>query len=204
MAKPEQVKAVVAKLLAAFDEDRFSRERLAVYVEMLADIPFEELLAAADSIIATGKYPRMPTVADIRRSVGEARVGHLPDAETAWLEVKQTIRKVGFYGVPQFSSDLVADAVASIGWETLCSMEITQSSIYSAQFKRAYETFRNRLERSHALGLPSPKRTQIDQAKPSGRVGHQPTDPRPIGLGLEDLFQGMADTQAAGSPESDS
>lgn len=58
-------------LLAAGWPQQLNREQIAVYVEMLADIPPDELVVTIRNLIATADF--RPSVAQIRRTVIESR-----------------------------------------------------------------------------------------------------------------------------------
>lgn len=122
------------------------------YHAFLGSLTKAEMAEAIARHVQTSQF--FPTVADILRHHAESQTGNMLSGEEAWGEVKNAIRRTGFYGIPQFSSQEVADAVASIGWETLCSMEITESGIYHAQFVRSYDAIRAR----------SVRRVQLDTA----------------------------------------
>lgn len=195
MAHREEVMAIMARLVDAYGDERFSESRMEIYCDYLSDLDVMELSAAADRLVQSGKYPRVPLVSDIRREVTDHAMGGVHDSEAAWLEVKQAIRKVGFYGTPQFSHQSISDAVASLGWEALCSMEVTDATIYSAQFKRAHDSFRSREQRDRMIGtysLLDAIRHEEAKTLPPQKIAD--ADPKPADFsGAKQWMQDMRD-----------
>lgn len=68
-------------LTKAFPTAKVDADNVRMYVRLLADIPTDELAAAAAAIAADSTY--FPSVRELRRRVVEARLG-LPDMDTAW------------------------------------------------------------------------------------------------------------------------
>ncbi len=127
---------------SAFGRDDFGKKETLVYAQFLADIPADTLDRIVCEHIATSRF--FPSVAEIRERWAECVTGNLPSPEEAWAQVRDCIRRVGHYGIPQFSHPEVSAAVAAIGWETLCAMQIGESGVYHAQFLKAYASQRGR------------------------------------------------------------
>lgn len=58
------------------------------------------------------------------------------DAERAWADVQEQVRKVGSHGLPSFATIRTRNTVRKVGWRTIC--QSTQFEIMKGQFVRAY------------------------------------------------------------------
>src|SRR4051794_35571692 len=78
---PSPIRVVVAHLVAAYPRAEIREETVSVYERLLADLPSDELRAAAVELARTS--PHFPTVSDLAGLVLERRL-RLPPAEEAW------------------------------------------------------------------------------------------------------------------------
>ncbi len=152
MASCSEVKLLIGKLAAVYPHAKIDGAMADAYASFLADAPIDAVLRAVERHVTTSRF--FPMIADIRALIAEEQTGDVPQPEEAWLEVKEAIRKVGSYGVPQFSHPTISSAVAAVGWETLCAMQIEEAGIYQAQFVKMHAVFRKRLIGQH-VALPS-------------------------------------------------
>ncbi|HEY8477095.1 MAG TPA: hypothetical protein VIN09_09560 [Chloroflexota bacterium] len=171
--EPELLKAI-AVLQRAFPGQTMPADTVALYAEMLADLPIDAVRAAVLAIIRQRRYPTLPTVGEIRLEAARLSL-RAPSPAEAVEEVRQQIRGVGLWGRPQFSHPLVARAVEAADWRHLCMSEEPTRSM--AEFRRLYEdlletwTTRVQTEGASALdrlglsalpeptaGLPAPSR----------------------------------------------
>jgi len=98
---PAAVIRALGRLFAAYERDGASPQRLAVYVEDLADLALPQLERACTELRREFKF--LPTIAEIRERVAQwamdaAGMRHSP--EQAWDEVLQKIRLYGTNRVP--------------------------------------------------------------------------------------------------------
>lgn len=122
-------------------------DRIRVYVRQLLDLPTDAVLAALDRC---GKsIDRFPSVAEIRREVANMHSGPGEIAESAWPKVVREIRRVGYMGSPIFDDPIIAAAVESVGWRSLCGM---QSSEAHKAFLFAYRGLKSARIESIARG----------------------------------------------------
>ena len=131
---------------------QWSTEKLRRYVERLRDLPAPAVLAALERC---GKiHDWFPSVAEIRREVGHHAADPAEIAESAWVEVWQEVRRVGYNRPrvfqngafqdrpePQFSSVLIQQAVDTVGWARLCTGKIDDVRL---DFIFAYRNLRER------------------------------------------------------------
>ncbi len=121
------------------------RAQIDLYTRLLADIPDEVLIAAALKHTRTCKwFPKVSELCEVAFSMMEVGI---KTAEEAWNEVTKEMRRVGYYGNPDFTCQEIYDAVNTFGWENMCSAE--DHSVLRAHFYRTYETYlkRSREER---------------------------------------------------------
>lgn len=138
---------VLKQLFAAFPNSQVSAETVAVYMRLLQDIPLDALQVAVDQAIATCKF--LPTVAELRDSLhGLRNVQRLSWGE-AWDDVQKEVRRIGFYGVPHFNSEITASVVRSMGWRTICTSENPQTD--RAQFRDMYTAMLQRQDFTQKL-----------------------------------------------------
>lgn len=75
-----------------------------------------------------------------------------PTATEAWEEVRTKVRRIGWYGSPEFSHPVVALTVNAIGWQVLCDM--TNADVMRSNFIKLYETQCYRGAERAMLGFP--------------------------------------------------
>lgn len=155
---------VLATLRAAYPDAKIERETVELYVRLVADCDPAALRRAAAKHIATERW--FPRVADLRAGVAADSVGNLPDPELAWERVLREVRRVGYARAPRFDVPAIADAVAAVGWESICMSTMIASE--RARFIDAYRAARGRAVREAQIGalaaaadapmLPAPER----------------------------------------------
>ncbi len=157
MATKNDVERVIAMLSLAYPNYENGKTpaqisaTIDLYHRFLRDVETPILEAATMQHIASSKW--FPSVYELREAALSITHHGESSAEEAWLEVKDTIRRVGYYGVPQFSDPKVARSVEAIGWRELCLTPIETEGVTRAHFMRIYDSFKNR-ERSNHLMLP--------------------------------------------------
>lgn len=138
-------------LFAAYGQGK-DQARAAAYVEMLSDLPPEQVAAAVRVLCCRGGR-FLPTIAEIREVIAEAESG-LPAVELAWGEVMAQVRRVGRYRVPRWTSQAIADAVAALGgWQAVCDAD--NEGVIRGQFAKAYRATRARDVSGRQLGAPA-------------------------------------------------
>lgn len=127
------------KLLAAAWPQPMPPEAIAVYVEMLSDIPDDELAAAVRSLIGSEEW--RPPVARIRRAVVEAREQLPAPAEaTAGYEALEAWAQrssVAWGAQPAPPEQPAVHPTVLAAWETV------GSGAYPATFARAWRAERD-------------------------------------------------------------
>jgi hypothetical protein len=125
---------ILNQMFSAYPNTPISEEGIVVYVRLLQDIPTADLQTVVDQAIATFKFP--PTIAEIRDMYhGLQHVDQLSWTE-AWETVQKEIRRIGSWGVPQFTDSLTTRVVQAMGWKTLCASDNPGTD--RAQFRDMY------------------------------------------------------------------
>lgn len=139
MTESEGLK-VMTYLRLALPRQEIAEGTVAVYCDALRTVPYEAVMAAARTHVATSSF--FPTIAELLKPIAEATVGSEP-AEQAWLEVKRAISRWGRYQPWQFANPITTAAVEALGKESLCSADETLVA-ERAHFMRIYESYRQR------------------------------------------------------------
>ena len=147
ISNKERKGRAVAKMFLAFGQAS-DGERMALYVDLLKDVPAEVLEVACKK--ASMESQHLPTVAEIIKSakeiVAEANgTKAVPFAE-AWEEILNVLRETYVWDVPQFSHKEIQQVVDAFGWEELRMMETKDIPIIRSQLKGMYEAICQRNE----------------------------------------------------------
>lgn len=114
-----EVARLVAVMRAAWaTRSPIGEDTVAVYCADLLDLDHGRALEAVEALRKTSEW--FPTIAAIRARAVRDRVA-LPAPEEAWGIVRRAIGRIGMYRVPEFDCDEVHDAVAAIGWKSICT-----------------------------------------------------------------------------------
>lgn len=162
MTRAEVLK-LVALLQGAFPRAQLAEGTVEAYAQGLADLEAEEARLAIVALVRTSRF--LPTIAEIREAVVEPELG-LPLAEEAWSEVLAEIRRIGLYGVPEWSCGEIDRAVKAVGWR---AMNESQNIAYERKaFLDAYKAIREERiyaamakDRGHAPALPPAPRREL-------------------------------------------
>lgn len=165
MTRQETAK-LLALIAVAYPGSKINADEmtLALWHEMLQDLPGEVVAAATKRMFSTLKFP--PSIADIRAAVAEATKdakGTLSAGE-AWAKVQKAVSWYGYYRPDEARAWLGADlwrAVEMIGgWRELCAGE-DPDTVLSAQFERRY----NAMIQQQAQLVQIPASVREDMAK---------------------------------------
>ena len=151
MSKLDTLKAL-SFLQLAYNRS-LSEQQLEFYVEMLKDVHPGILAVAVRKLINTSKF--LPTIAEIREAanavddIANGCVGL--DADQAWGIVQKAIKSVGQYAKPVFEDEVLAETVDHLGWKDICQTPVDDTAILRAQFRKAFETNRERRKERKAF-----------------------------------------------------
>ena len=125
-------------------------ERIAMYVEMLADIPADVLDRVCKKAIYESKY--LPSIAELIQSannlIGEMVGQTILPWDEAWREIEKEMHDTFVYGKPQFSRPEIEKAVKAFGWQELCEVTIKELPIVRAQLRDMYNEICEQSRRS--------------------------------------------------------
>lgn len=158
MCEPRDIEQIINMLEVAFPnfhpkDVKMTKE---IYWQTLSDIPTDELKAAVLHCVTEAGRAFAPTIGEIRGTVADLRAAaaNVPSSYGAWEEVRRAMSEIGSYGVPEWSSLLVARVVSSLGWRNLCMSE--NQTADRARFIQAYEQLMDRAM-SESTMLPEVK-----------------------------------------------
>lgn len=131
---------VVATLSAAYPSWNAGKETVGVYVELLKDLEYEQVLEAVSDLICTEEW--CPSVATVRRRVAAKKGVLAPPAVEAWDEVIDKVRQVGLRGGgAEWSHPAIKQTVRAIGWNQIC--QSTNVDTLRAHFLKMYQDLRS-------------------------------------------------------------
>lgn len=166
----EEFGKCIAVLISGMGKS-MQREQVAVYHQMLKDLPLEALQLAVKRALCEHEFATIPSIATLRRLATE-------ESESGWalaMEKVSKAAKIAFYQ-PSAARALMDErtlaAVNAIGWDRLHDLDGENRGTFTAQFRAAYEA----LERSESktrvrTGIEGPKRDSIKARAVSGLAG---------------------------------
>lgn len=140
--------------------NKITKETVAGYHMMLADVPQDVLMDRMPTILA--RHPtHPPTAPELRNAVIE-QASALPDSAQAWEQVMGQIRERGMWHGPDPDCDpTLLRAIKAIGWEQLCGCEVDKLGVERSHFMRIYEAMRtSELEQASYAGLTAGERVR--------------------------------------------
>ena len=127
---------ILAVLGAAYPNFVLPDESGEVYLSLLMDIPAKTLERATLEHIACSKF--YPTIGELRQAAFDLLEASnpLPEGHEAWQAVMAEVERVGHAGKPEFDSPLIAKAVETLGWRTICLSD--NVTVERAHFMQVY------------------------------------------------------------------
>jgi hypothetical protein len=123
---------------------------------LLGDFHFEAVVAQLQAVAADGE-PFAPPPGVLRRRLIEACAPPVPGVDQAWREVLGEVSRVGMSGAPIWSHPAIADAVAGLGWRSICMSEAIDT--LRAHFRHFYA---DAIERHRPDATPPAARAILD------------------------------------------
>lgn len=166
----EEFGKCIAVLISGMGKS-MSREQIAVYHQMLKDLPLEALQLAVKRALCEHEYATIPSIAAIRRLATE-------ESESGWaLAMAQVSKaaKLAFYE-PGAARDLMDErtlaAVNAIGWDRLHDLDGENRGTFVAQFRNAYEALERTESKTRVrTGIEGPKRDSVEARAIGGLAG---------------------------------
>jgi len=168
--------AVVAETWRGFE---VSQGKIAIWHEMLSDVPLEQAFHALQYLIATGS-PFPPAISEIRKALVEisAPPEYRIDALQAWLEASIIVEGYCEEEGMALLSPLTREVVRAIGWNT---MREGDPEVVRAHFLKFFEMAKERWLRWHMLpeGL-RPQSFELPAPPPPARHNELPDIPEEV------------------------
>lgn len=153
------------------------REQVAVYHQMLKDLPLDALQLAVKRALCEHEFATIPSIATLRRLATE-------QADSGWaLAMAQVSKaaKIAFYQ-PEKARSLMDEktlaAVNAIGWDRLHDLDGENRGTFTAQFRAAYEALERTENRTRVrTGIEGPRSDSIEAGAIAGlasRIGVMP------------------------------
>lgn len=138
----DEVITLIQTIIVMYPGSKINADPLtvAVWHEMLRDLPGDVVSAATKRMCATLKFP--PSIADVLDNVAQAtrEAQGIPTAGEAWAKVRKAMSWYGYYRPDEAREALgegIWRAIEMVGgWREVCEGERT---IISAQFERRYD-----------------------------------------------------------------
>ncbi len=139
-----QAELLVDRLVAGWPKEPMPAARRVLYLGCIADLPFELGEAVVLQALTTCKW--MPTIAEFRALAADLceKADGVPTVEEAWEEFRNAVRKYGSYRTPEWSHPAVARTANVIGYRDFCMSDVADTTIWRAQFQKAYLRERER------------------------------------------------------------
>lgn len=170
----DQFKVLVKGMKSIWTQGTFlpDRNAVAIWYELLKDIPYEHASVAVQRYASTNTWP--PTPADIRKQVVDIQ-DDSTDWGAAWQTVIRAIGRYGMYGESEAIAsmdDMTRKTIRRLGWKMICESEQKELTAIRANFRMIYEQMQ-RNEREQAQ-LPDTLKQKIEQiANEQMRIGHE-------------------------------
>lgn len=159
--KEDQVGSLLALAVANFPhlQDKDMGPTVALWTEMLSDMPFATAKTALIKVLATAKF--WPTVAEIREAAVSITNPTMLTPAEAWGQVIRAVKDYGYYrpteGIATLDPTVRKAVKAFGGFVEICMTE--NIDVVRAQFMRVYEQCASR-EKEIAV-LPESVKTFI-------------------------------------------
>lgn len=159
---------LLAVIALAYPTFEVTRERIALWQDMLRAVEFDLAQRATRRHIAESKWA--PTVAEIMEAARETAYGPQMDAGDVWHQLISAVRRYGNYRLDEAREALPAAVMQAIdylgGWREVCMCE--NEDVMRAHFLRMWETIVAREKRAELEQLVSGEAPPaLPTAKPS-------------------------------------
>jgi hypothetical protein len=149
MTKHEASK-LLATIAAAYPSFESNDYKVKVWGEMLDDLSYEVVNAAAKKCIVENTFP--PSIAELRKAAFDLLQPEAVAAPEAWGQVIRAVHNYGFARQKDALNSLppdVAEVVRWMGWREICHSE--NLDVVRGQFIKLFETQRKREQQLKVL-----------------------------------------------------
>lgn len=162
MSKADFV-AILKRVAAAYGREP-TAEQIAVYYDLLADLPQDALAIAADQACLQHRYATLPPAGLLRELALEVLCPIAMSPLEAWGHVSHAVRRHGWYNAAAALDSLpplVAAAARMMGWTAICQSDLPDAT--RAQFLKCWDAVVDRV-RKHTLNPPA-LRARIEEVR---------------------------------------
>lgn len=184
-------KSEAARLLAVISETwrgvEASETKIAVWAEMLSDVPIEIALRAVKYLIACGS-PYPPAISEVRRAIvemnspSEYQITALQSWQEARLITESYLEEDGMEKL----SPLTREVVSALGWDTVRDGD---PGVVRGHFLKFFQMAKERWLKNQMLPKEMRKEYQLPAPPPKPKREYPP--PNPEGLGKLAELVGM-------------
>jgi len=169
----------MAVLAEIFDQGEEPSElKIELYYQSLVGFDITDIERASTAIINGRVYPALPKPAEI---IQEIQGTQSNKATLAWLDVLETIKRVGPYQSVEFADPVIHSTIEAMGgWVQLGNMLCDEEKWKQKEFERFYGIISQNPRGNHPKYLPGA--TEIE----NGANGHGGT-PEIVKIGFERL-----------------
>ena len=158
MATKKEVIRLMGVMALSFPQYVVKEEATEVYYQILKDMDYPLLEAAAHEILSKDTF--FPSVGHWRQTafdISEKAMG-VPDAYSAWEEVWHKITHLWGYDEPEWSHPLITEAVKIVGFRYLCGINVDDVSYERTHFCKVYDSLFTRAREDTRM-LPAVRET---------------------------------------------
>lgn len=139
----DETKDLLTAIAGMYPNVSVSKDTIRGYHLLLADLPYEPVIAALPRILADHRT-FMPTAPELRAALmGTPSIqSGVPVGAEAWEVVQREVRDRGFMRGGRFDDETIQRAVNAVGWEQICMCELDNLNTLRSQFLKLYESFR--------------------------------------------------------------
>ena len=144
MSKVDFIKGI--KLLCTAYNKEFTEEQIEVWYTMLKEYNVNEFSKAIQELIKTEEY--MPSIAHITKQIAKSHFKDIPDAESEWAKVINTVHRFGSYKEEEAINSLneyTRKIVKLIGYQRICISTREEQIWNKKEFIEEYNSLKEKL-----------------------------------------------------------
>ena len=144
---------MMATLAEVFNDGKeISKIKMEIYFKSLEKYPIDHISEAITNMINTRVYPSFPKPAEILQEINGKKEYM---ATEAWLQVINTIKRVGNYQSVKFADAAIHSTIEAMGgWLQLCMMTKDEVKWKQKEFEHLYEVISSSCDGKHPDYLP--------------------------------------------------
>lgn len=184
----DELTKVFKMLNGMYRHANLGKDNLAGYHLMLADVPYETVMAGMRSLLEQNPdfVPSAPAMRNHFLGTAEDEYSaQLPNGEQAWEEIHAEIKRAGWNNKPRFSHPLIERTMRAFGWQEICGCQLDQLNTLRSQVERFHNQFR--ADALAALKRGTPMHVAITSWADQKRIDGLVPVALPVGDDVEDV-----------------